>query len=107
MRRPRVGNRLFLYARGRRIDRQVRKKWQIPGGMPEQGGGGMITQLFRRDSCTCQDVYSVEAQTNVFPQQRISIIYVKIYKNQKNFVYYTVLLSDEDTVGDSQQRSPS
>ena len=67
----------------------------------------MITQLFRRDSCTCQDVYSVEAQTNVFPQQRISIIYVKIYKNQKNFVYYTVLVSDQDTVGGSQQRSPS
>ena len=75
--------------------------------MPEQGG--VITQLFRRASCTCQDVYSVEAQTNVFPQQRISIIiiYVKIYKNQKNFVYYTVIVSDEDTVGDSQQRSPS
>lgn len=106
MRRPGVGNRLFLYAWGRRIDRQVRKKWQIPGGMPEQGGG-MITQLFRRDSCTCQDVYSVETQTNVFPQQLISIIYVKIYKNQKNFVYYTVLVYDEDTVGDSKQRSPS
>ena len=35
-----MGNCLFLRARGWRIDRQVRKKLQIPGGMP---GGGMVT----------------------------------------------------------------
>ena len=35
-----MGNCLFLRARGWGIDRQVRKKLQIPGGMP---GGGMVT----------------------------------------------------------------
>ena len=35
-----MGNRLFLRARGWGIDCQVRKKLQIPGGMP---GGGMVT----------------------------------------------------------------
>ena len=35
-----MGNCLFLLARGWGIDRQVRKKLQIPGGMP---GGGMVT----------------------------------------------------------------
>ena len=35
-----MGNCLFLRAQGWGIDRQVRKKWQIPGGMP---GGGMVT----------------------------------------------------------------
>ena len=35
-----MGNCLFLRARGWGIDRQVRKKMQIPGGMP---GGGMVT----------------------------------------------------------------
>ena len=50
-----------------------KKKMANPWGYA-WAGGGVITQLFRRDSCTCQDVYSVEAQTNVFPQQRISII---------------------------------
>ena len=37
---PGVGNCLFLRARGWGIDRQVRTKLQIPGGMP---GGGMVT----------------------------------------------------------------
>ena len=37
---PRVGNGLFLRARGWGIDRQERKKWQIPGVMP---WGGMVT----------------------------------------------------------------
>jgi len=36
-----VGNCLFLRARGSGIDRQVKTKLQIPGGMP--GGGGMVT----------------------------------------------------------------
>ena len=36
---PGVGNCLFLPARGWEIDRQVRKKLQIPMGMP----GGMVT----------------------------------------------------------------
>ena len=35
-----MGNCLFLRARGWGIDRQVRKKLQIPGGVP---GGGMVT----------------------------------------------------------------
>ena len=35
-----MGNCLFLRARGWGIDRQVRTKLQIPGGMP---GGGMVT----------------------------------------------------------------
>ena len=35
-----MGNCLFLRARGWGIDRQVRKKWQIPGGV---SGGGMVT----------------------------------------------------------------
>ena len=35
-----MGNCLFLRARGWGIDRQERKKWQIPGGVP---GGGMVT----------------------------------------------------------------
>ena len=35
-----MGNCLFLRARGSGIDRQVRTKLQIPGGMP---GGGMVT----------------------------------------------------------------
>ena len=35
-----MGNCLFLRAREWGIDRQVRKKLQIPGGMP---GGGMVT----------------------------------------------------------------
>ena len=35
-----MGNCLFLLARGWGIDRQVRKKLQIPGGVP---GGGMVT----------------------------------------------------------------
>ena len=35
-----MGNCLFLCFRGWGIDRQVRKKLQIPGGMP---GGGMVT----------------------------------------------------------------
>ena len=35
-----MGNCLFLLARGWGIDRQVRKKFQIPGGMP---GEGMVT----------------------------------------------------------------
>ena len=35
-----MGNCLFLRARGWGIDCQVRKKLQIPGGMP---GGGMVT----------------------------------------------------------------
>ena len=34
-----MGNCLFLRARGWGIDRQVRKKLQIPGGVP----GGMVT----------------------------------------------------------------
>ena len=39
-----MGNRLFLRARGWGIDCQVRKKLQIPGGMPRGGGGGgMVT----------------------------------------------------------------
>ena len=37
---PGVGNCLFLHARGWGIERQVRTKLQIPGGMP---GGGMVT----------------------------------------------------------------
>ena len=35
-----MGNCLFLRARGWGIDCQVRKKLQIPGGVP---GGGMVT----------------------------------------------------------------
>ena len=35
-----MGNCLFLRARGWGIDRQMRTKLQIPGGMP---GGGMVT----------------------------------------------------------------
>ena len=35
-----MGNCLFLRALGWGIDRQVRTKLQIPGGMP---GGGMVT----------------------------------------------------------------
>ena len=35
-----MGNCLFLRARGWGIDRQVRKKLQIPEGVP---GGGMVT----------------------------------------------------------------
>ena len=35
-----MGNCLFLLARGWGIDRQVRKKLQIPGGVP---GGEMVT----------------------------------------------------------------
>ena len=35
-----MGNCLFLLAQGWGIDRQVRKKLQIPGGVP---GGGMVT----------------------------------------------------------------
>ena len=35
-----MGNCLFLRAREWGIDRQVRKKLQIPGGVP---GGGMVT----------------------------------------------------------------
>ena len=35
-----MGNCLFLRARGWGIDRQMKKKLQIPGGMP---GGGMVT----------------------------------------------------------------
>ena len=35
-----MGNCLFLRARGWGIDRQVRTKLQIPGGMP---GGEMVT----------------------------------------------------------------
>ena len=35
-----MGNCLFLRARGWGIDRQMRPKLQIPGGMP---GGGMVT----------------------------------------------------------------
>ena len=35
-----MGNCLCLRARGWGIDRQVRKKLQIPGGMPR---GGMVT----------------------------------------------------------------
>ena len=38
---PGVGNCLFLPARGWGIDRQVRTKLQIPGGMPR--GGGVVT----------------------------------------------------------------
>ena len=36
-----MGNCLFLRARGWGIDRHVRTKLQIPGGMP--GGGDMVT----------------------------------------------------------------
>jgi len=36
-----VGNCLFLCAQGGGVDRQVRKKLQIPRGMPR--GGGMVT----------------------------------------------------------------
>ena len=35
-----MGNCLFLRARGWGIDRQMKTKLQIPGGMP---GGGMVT----------------------------------------------------------------
>ena len=35
-----MGNCLFLHARGWGIDRQMRTKLQIPGGMP---GGDMVT----------------------------------------------------------------
>ena len=35
-----MGNCLFLRARGWEIDRQMKTKLQIPGGMP---GGGMVT----------------------------------------------------------------
>ena len=35
-----MGNCVFLRTRGWGIDRQVRKKLQIPGGVP---GGGMVT----------------------------------------------------------------
>ena len=35
-----MGNCLFLRARGPGIDRQIREKLQIPGGVP---GGGMVT----------------------------------------------------------------
>ena len=38
-----MGNCLFLCARGWGIDCQVRKNLQIPGGMPEGGGGEMVT----------------------------------------------------------------
>ena len=41
--RSRGGNCLFLRARGWGIDRQVRTKLQIPGGMP--GGGWLQVEL--------------------------------------------------------------
>ena len=46
-----MGNCLFLRARGWRIDRQVRKKLQIPGGVP---GGGMVTG--RIEPCITRNV---------------------------------------------------
>ena len=55
---PGVGNCLFLRAWGWGIDSQVRKKLQIPGGMPE--GGGMVTG--RIEPCISPHVLSVFTQ---------------------------------------------
>ena len=53
-----MGNCLFLRARGWGIDRQVRKKLQIPGGMP---GGGMVTR--RIEPRIIHDQISAHAST--------------------------------------------
>ena len=56
-----MGNCLFLLARGWGIDRQVRKKLQIPGGMP---GGGMVTG--RIEPCiTVLSVISVDKKQSI------------------------------------------
>ena len=47
-----MGNCLFLRAQGWGIDRQMKTKLQIPGGMPG-GGGGMVTG--RIEPCIIQN----------------------------------------------------
>ena len=49
-----MGNCLFLRARGWGIDCQVRKKLQIPGGVP---GGGMVTG--RIEPCITEQIPEV------------------------------------------------
>ena len=47
-----MGNCLSLRAREWGIDREVRKKWQMPGGVP---GGGMVTG--RIEPCIIDDEF--------------------------------------------------
>ena len=67
-----MGNCLFLRARGWGIDRQVRKKLQIPGGVP---GGGMVTG--RIEPC----INTSKLQNSVFPA--VSIMLVSHHHNIK------------------------
>ena len=55
-----MGNCLFLRARGWGIDRQMRTKLQIPGGMP---GGGMVTG--RIEPCISRSGSTVEIRVQV------------------------------------------
>ena len=83
-----MGNCLFLRARGWGIDRQVRKKWQIPGGVP---GGGMVTGRIepcisrrgRRPSWLNQGIFRKIEQDNCFIIQQIPIAYHS--QNEKNY----------------------
>ena len=60
-----MGNCLFLRARGWGIDRQVREKLQIPGGMP---GGGMVTG--RIEPCISLTFFEWKAILVTHPRQR-------------------------------------
>ena len=60
-----MGNCLFLLARGWGIDRQVRKKLQIPGGVP---GGGMVTG--RIEPCI-----NIQSRSLKFAYVRLLFIY--------------------------------
>ena len=67
-----MGNCLFLRARGWGIDRQVRKKLQIPGGMP---GGGMVTG--RIEPCIIYTIF--DSSSSHLHGQKIGLNFFSLY----------------------------